>query len=137
MEKRQERNQQKRPTNVAAGVVMTCLSELKNGIKLGDVKDILATLPFDKISIPVYTYKNLIFTNSDKPVKGNMIVGYATYYDALNEVLGVSLLPKNARTILDFKDLICYPRAIIDKETNAIKILSLELCPASLYERRK
>lgn len=93
--------------------------------------DILEVLPFDKVSIPVYTYKNLMF---DKNSKGTMVVGYIKSYDAKEETFDVVIYGNYVETIGDFSDAIIFPRVFINEETGEVRsIIGLDVCPASTY----
>lgn len=93
--------------------------------------DILSDIKFDKISIPLYTYKNLIF---DGGIKGTIAVGYIKDFNPETEEFTVVIFGKNAESVCTFEDPVIYPRVYIDNETEDVKsIIGLDICPSSFY----
>lgn len=94
--------------------------------------DILDKVPFDEISIPVYTYKNLML-NSE--ARGNMVVGYIKDFDPKNEVFTVVIYGNYTDTIGNFTDAIIFPRVFIDENSGCVRsIIGLDICPMETYK---
>jgi hypothetical protein len=90
---------------------------------------ILSENLFTKISIPLYSYRDLI-VEEGKP--GNVIVGFVSGYDKEKEEFTVTVYESSAAKVTDFKDAVIYPRVTINYETLDVKmIIGLDICPAA------
>lgn len=90
----------------------------------------LVQVPFDKIAIPLYGYRNNLLNRDELP--GNAIVGYIEGYNAETGTFNVVIHENWADKVTPMKDPIIFTRVqtIGDKVT---KILGFDICPKSYY----
>lgn len=90
--------------------------------------DILASVPFGKISIPINLHRGYLVKPVDGgQVKGYMAVGYVIGYDQNEEKFKVVINNKHAAAVDSLGDCIIYVRAAIDKEDNVRTIIGLDI----------
>lgn len=97
-----------------------------------ELVDLLCGIPFDKINIPLYTYRCLI--RDDDSATGNIICGYIEGYDAETDMFNVVILEKHAACVCNYQNPIIYLRLDIDEEDGKIlKIKGIDICPKAYY----
>lgn len=100
----------------------------------GSLIDILTSVPWGKISIPLYTYKDLIMDNTRKNNYGTSMIGYIKNFDAETETFDVIIFGASYAGVEDFEDPIIFPRVAVNNETHEARmVLGLDLCPMSKY----
>ena len=102
-----------------------------------ELVDILITIPFNKISVNVNSYKTYTYPDSNK--KGIVAVGYInSFTDISDEYLEgdmkVTIFAPFVEIVKAMKDPIIFPRVILDREGNIISITGLDICPAEHYD---
>lgn len=92
--------------------------------------ELLTQVPFDKVSIPLYGYRNVVLNNDNLP--GNMTVGYIESYNAETSTFNVTIHQNVADKVKLMKNPIIFIRvqAIGEKVT---KILGFDICPKAYY----
>lgn len=89
--------------------------------------EILTSVPFSKISIPVYTFKSLVFANDSK---GTMVVGFIKSFDIEKEVFEVVIYGNYVECVSKFENVVINPRVFINEETGDVKnIIALDIVP--------
>ena len=103
---------------------------VKDDYDVNGLIDLLASVPFDKISVPLYTYKDLIFGEGKK---GTTVVGYIKSFDVDNLSFSVYVNGKNLKVIKEFDDAVVFPRVRV-RDGEANMVIGLDVCPYSKYE---
>jgi hypothetical protein len=96
-----------------------------------DVDDLIALIqeiPFNKISIPVYAAKSIVFNDETK--RGTVQVGYIRGFNVTEEgdfVFDTTIYAKNAEAIKAMSYPIVYPKVRVTEEGEIQLIVSLEI----------
>lgn len=98
----------------------------KGEYKVDTLRSLLKEIPFDKISIPAYSYKDLILKNG-KP--GIVSIGYVNGYNDEDQTFDVCLYENSSKIVEEFKDVVVYVRCYV-KDGAVSKIIGLDVCPA-------
>ena len=123
-----------RPRNVTMKIELIGRGTDKSGREFdrSSLLTILSDFDFSKISIPAYTYRNLIY-GEDK--KGTIAIGYIRQFNPEDETFSVLVYNASVEAVKSFEDVVVYPRMIIDEETGEVKtILSLDIGPCKFFE---
>ena len=128
---REQKNE--RPSNATMEVELFELNRTtRSEYDKASLIEILANVQFDKISIPVYAYKDLIL-GDDK--KGTMIVGFVNSFDPQEELFNITIFGNYVEKVSKFEDAIIFARLVSDNETGEVKtILGLDVCPIMKYD---
>lgn len=94
--------------------------------------DVLESIPFDKVNIPINAYRSEL--KNDLEATGNIPVGNVDSYNRETGEMTVTIIEKYADTILNnYQDPIIYPKVRVNKDGEVVKILSFDICQASHY----
>ena len=97
------------------------------------MKAILASVPWTRFSIPVYSYRNLVIAGQgDK--HGHVVIGFVTNYDAVTEEFTISVYGRIAEAVKAFKDAIVYPRVITTQKKELI-VTALDVTPKGIHSK--
>ena len=121
-----------RPSNASMEIELFELNKtVRSEYDKATLIEILANVQFDKISIPVYAYKDQIL-GEDK--KGTMIVGFVNSFEPEEELFNITIYGNYVEKISKFVDAIIFARLVSDNETGEVKtILGLDICPLEKY----
>lgn len=89
--------------------------------------DILCSVPFSQISIPVHLDKALM--NGDGTSKGYANVGYITGYDPQDEKFTTVIYNNYEKAVDAVGEAVIYARAIVDKSGVVRNIIALDIEP--------
>lgn len=103
---------------------------LRRKYNVESLLEILNNIDFDKINIPLYSYRNVLCNDDTR--RGNRIVGYIDKYDRETDEFIVVIHEYFAGIISGFDNPIIYPRVQIMDE-NVTKILGFDICPKLYY----
>lgn len=92
--------------------------------------NILASVPFDKINIPLHSYRSIVHDNDT--LTGTRVVGYISNYDVEKDVFDVVIHSAFIPAIQAYQDPIIYPRVSIT-DGKVTTILGLDICPKMYY----
>lgn len=95
--------------------------------------DIMSKIPFDKISIPLYSYKCLIHNNDSMP--GNAVCGYIEGYNADTDTFNVVVHERYTDVIGGYDNPIIFPRVVVDRNDSnkIVMIKGFDICPRMYY----
>ena len=103
----------------------------KGTYDLNSLESLLKEIPFDKISIPAVSYRELMNPNIKK--FGISTVGYVNGYDAEKKTFNVSLYESSAEVVETFENAVVYVRCYV-KDGIVTKIIGLDICPLAYNE---
>lgn len=95
-----------------------------------ELVELIQSIPFGKISIPIYGYKNLIF---DPDKKGTVMIGYVNMFTEQTETFTVTIFNTFVQKVKDFECKVIYPRLRISGETPTY-VMGFDLCPQEMYQ---
>lgn len=123
--------QNNRPKNLNMDVVLFELSRTaKRDYDRDSLLELLEEIPFNKISIPVYANKNLVY---NKDAKGIIPVGYVRGYDPESEVFTVSIYGNYAETVKGFAEPVIYVNPFLNDQNEVTTVLNLIIGPVELW----
>ena len=118
---------EKRPTNVTKSFALAFSDYYSE--KICELVDLMAEIPFDKISIPVTIPKAVVFNNNE--VKGFVTVGYINSF-SMAEGFKVTVLAKYIDKISE--DYTISVRIRTDKDSNPIMITGFSFSDAEAVD---
>lgn len=104
---------------------------LRKSYDFNELEDILLSVPFSKVPVPVNVYRNEY--DGDYELRGNFIVGYITDYDPETRCFELTILERFADRVSQYNDPIVYPRAVIDKNGVVVAISGFDVCNKGYY----
>ena len=88
--------------------------------------DILASVPFKNISVPVYAEKSAVYGDDTK--RGAIIIGYVNSFDASIENFEITIFAKFGEFVKNLHNSRVFANVIINRETNDVDtIVSLKV----------
>lgn len=94
------------------------------------LKELLESIPFNKISITVYAMKDAFSPG----LTGIRPVGYFNFYDVETETFNMTTFSQTDEVVQAFDNPIIFPRLYVNKESSSdIGIIALIISPAETF----
>lgn len=94
--------------------------------------ELVASLPFDKISIPVYCTKRNVFGNDRK---GNIQVGFIRSFDLETCSFKVVLFSNSAQSVLRIRNAEIFPRVLVE-DGKVKSIIGFDIVNADMFSHK-